>query len=279
MDRAELLADLEAKPLVETGERLVEEKQPRPAHERPGEGETLLLTAREVARRPCSSPRGARARAPRRPDPPDLRPRRPLRTTSGDERERDVLANGHVRARPSGTGTPSRGRVGRSRRGRPAPRPQQPGPRSSTVPASDPLEPRDRAQRRRLAASRGAEQGEDSSPGSGTGRSISRTADDVLPGGAERLAQALDRQHRSSLRAARRPTRSGGRAERHPAGSSSRRPTRRAHPSGRSGTATRSDAYDFRARRVRTSASETSVSATVNTASHAAQTAAALSGT
>jgi hypothetical protein len=49
LEPAYLLADPAAQARVEVRERLVEEQDPRLQHERPGDGDALLLAARELA--------------------------------------------------------------------------------------------------------------------------------------------------------------------------------------------------------------------------------------
>ena len=49
LDRLQLDLHLLAELQVEGAERLVEEQDPRPVHERPGEGDPLALAARQLA--------------------------------------------------------------------------------------------------------------------------------------------------------------------------------------------------------------------------------------
>ncbi len=67
LDALELDLELAAKLEVERTERLVEEQDVGPVHERPGEGDALLLAARQLGWACASrSPSAGRARAPRR---------------------------------------------------------------------------------------------------------------------------------------------------------------------------------------------------------------------
>ena len=83
-----------ARALVERGERLVEEQQPRFGGHRPRERDPLGLTARELAR--LRSRRDRRAR-PVRATPPRRRVRPRRFTPAAAEPERDVLEHGEVR--------------------------------------------------------------------------------------------------------------------------------------------------------------------------------------
>ncbi len=78
---------------VEVRQRLVEQEERRLAHERPGEGDPLPLTARQGDRPPVEQGRDAQ---PVR-DPADTLPRPVLRDAAQPERDGDVLVRRHVR--------------------------------------------------------------------------------------------------------------------------------------------------------------------------------------
>src|SRR5581483_4635231 len=160
LEPLELEAHVLAQLRVEVRERLVEEEQGRLHHERAREREPLLLPARE------------RGRVPRR-ELPELHDRehaldalaqlgaaRPPPARQHLERERDVLEHVHVR--------PDRVRLEHHpepalvrRHADPPLRGEEHAARDRDRPLVGRLEPRDRAQRRRLAAAGRAEQREE----------------------------------------------------------------------------------------------------------------------